>query len=385
MEKAEESLRYVAIGPLPPPIGGDTVSFSRLVNSRVLKEAQIELEILDTSRKERESKFGRRLDGRDFRRAVTLLWQVWRKKKHVNGMLIWANTRFSYTLGLLLILLYKSSGKQVVLKQFGAAFEMEYRSLPGWYQRIIKMVFAKADTILPQTKGLCQFFEDELGIRAGQVVHFPNFMPAYPLDLTRKNYSEEVKAVFVGQIRRGKGVFDIVEALRRDPMMTCTFYGTLFERDREDFMCAVEQLPNAQYGGVLPAHEVMEVISGYEVLILPSLHPGEGYPGVIMESFFASIPVIASNWRMIPELVVHEENGFLVDIQAPEQIVASIGMIRNDRVLYERMRAYARETAFQFTEERVIGERLLPRLQPFTHQANQSVWGSNLRTKRIDH
>ncbi|MFS0555432.1 glycosyltransferase family 4 protein [Brevibacillus sp. 179-C9.3 HS] len=377
--------RYVAIGPLPPPIGGDTISFSRLVNSRVLKEAQVELEILDTSRKEKESKFGRKLDGKDLGRAVTLFFQAWGKRKNVDGMLIWANTRFSYTLGLLLILLYKWAGKQVILKLFGAAFESEYRHLPRWYQGIIKRIFNKADTILPQTKGMCLFFEQEFEMTAEKVVHFPNFMPAHPVDLTHKTYTEQVKAVFVGQIRKGKGVFDILEALRRDPEMTCTFYGTVFDRDGEAFFREVEHLPNAQYGGVLQAQQVQEVMSSYEVLILPSFHPGEGYPAVIMEAFFSSIPVIASRWRMIPELVHHQENGFLVEINTPEQIVESIGMIRKDRVQYERMRANSRQTAFQYTEERVIGDILLPRLQPFISKANQPAWSSNLGTKRIDH
>lgn len=365
--------RFLAVGPLPPPIGGDTVSFSRLVESRVLRSANVELEVLDTSRKETESKFGRKLDLRDFVHAVTFFSQAFRRRKSVDGILIWANSRFSYTLGLLLIILYRMSNKLVILKLFGGSFEEEYPSLPGWYQSMIKRIFDKVDVILPQSKQLCRFFIDRMGIGAGKVVHFPNFLPFLPVENVDKPSSDQTHTVFVGQIRKKKGVFDIIEALRQESRMTCTFYGPIFTEDEQRFHQALQELPNASYGGILSRNKVLETIASYDVLLLPSFHLGEGYPAVIIEAFFSSIPVIATKWRTIPEIVHHGKNGFLVEVNAPEEIAESVRTIMHDRAMYKQMCQAAKLTALQYTEAKVVGEILLPLLFPAEEKMGRPV------------
>lgn len=373
MKRNGSSGRFLAVGPLPLPIGGDTVSFFRLVNSRVLKDAGIELEVLDTSRKEKESKLGRRLDIQDVAHAVSFFVQAWWRMRHVDGILIWANNRFAYTLGLLLILLYKHSGRKVILKLFGGDFEEDYGSLPKWYRWVIRRIFEKVHYLLPQTKELCRFFMERMGIPQEQVIHFPNFLPFQPLPPHTSKKKGSVSAVFVGQIREEKGVFDILEAMKQDQEMTCTFHGPIFAGDRERFRQLLEELPGAGYGGILASDQVLQTIAGYDVLLLPSYHLGEGYPAVIVEAFFASVPVIATAWRMIPELVLQGENGFLVSVNAPDQIAACIKRLSQEPELHERMRIAANRAASQFTEERVVGHILLSLLRPHAGEEQPSI------------
>lgn len=373
MKKRQGDHTFVAIGPLPPPIGGDTVSFSRLVHSQILKQANITLEIIDSSRKEKESKLVRRLDLKDAMAAVRIFAKAFHKRNQVAGILIWANNRFAYTLGLLLIMLYRFSKKKVILKLFGGDFEEEYRALPGWYRAIIRRIFGMADHILPQSSEMCRFFTERMGLASECVTHFPNFLPDEPRPIMEKSVCGPIRGIFVGQIREEKGIFRIIEALRQEHAFSCTFYGPIFDRERDRFLQEVKELPNANYGGVLSASHVIDTIVPYHFLLLPSFHRGEGYPAVIVEAFFASTPVISTNWRMIPELVQHGQNGFLVEPDAGDQIAIVVRSIQNDQTSYVNMCAAAQESARQFTAEKVLGTILLPMLLPDSSQAEPSL------------
>ncbi|WP_134685859.1 glycosyltransferase family 4 protein [Brevibacillus migulae] len=354
--------RYLAVGPLPPPIGGDTISFSRLVENRLLREAGIQLEIIDTSRKEKESRLVRRLDWRDLCNAIRIAGAALFKRNTVDGMLIWANNRFAYTIGLVLILLFHFFNKRLILKLFGGDFAEEFGRLPRWFQRLAMRIFSKVDVLLPQTKQLCRYFTQVQGVSEAKVVHFPNFLPFEPIAYTEKPVIDKIRTVFVGQIRTEKGVFDILEAMKQVPGMSCTFYGPIFRQDRERFFQLLAELPEASYGGILAQKNVVQTIAGYDLLLLPSYHPGEGYPAVIVEAFFASVPVVASQWRMIPELVHHGENGFLVNPRSPEEIAFYVEKVLQTPALHAQLSAAAGRTAQRFTEQRVIGDILLPLL-----------------------
>ena len=57
----------------------------------------------------------------------------------------------------------------------------------------------------------------------------------------------------------------------------------------------------------------------------------------ILEAFAASLPVIATNWRGIPDLVVNEQNGFLFPPHATEAMAKSILRLAENSVLYDRL------------------------------------------------
>ena len=85
----------------------------------------------------------------------------------------------------------------------------------------------------------------------------------------------------------------------------------------KDGDCSEKIFENSRvdYCGVLPPEKVLPTLSQYDVLLLPSFHPGEGYPGIVIEAFSLGLPVIATNWQAIPEIVQDGENGLLVSPQ----------------------------------------------------------------------
>jgi glycosyltransferase involved in cell wall biosynthesis len=80
----------------------------------------------------------------------------------------------------------------------------------------------------------------------------------------------------------------------------------------------------------------------------------DGIPNVLVEAMAAGAPVVATNVSGIPELVLHEVNGLLVEPDAPEQLADALTRLHHDHALAHRLTEAARATV----QERFDGERL---------------------------
>ncbi len=102
------------------------------------------------------------------------------------------------------------------------------------------------------------------------------------------------------------------------------------------------------------------IVAGYDAVLLPTYHLGEGYPAVILEAYAAGVPVVATNWLSLPEMVEDGVRGFLVPVRSPEKIREAVGRLSADERLYESMRGKALEYVESFSERAIIGNILVP-------------------------
>lgn len=156
------------------------------------------------------------------------------------------------------------------------------------------------------------FFVETLKIKSmlstvnTNVAWFPNVRSKNEY-CTSKSYSK--KFIYLGHIQEEKGIEDLFQAakfLSND--YSIDFYGNITEQKykADEFW----ENENVTYKGVLNPDEVPEILSKYDVLILPSYK--EGYPGVIIEAFSVGVPVIATNLQGIVE-IVNDKLGFLIE------------------------------------------------------------------------
>ncbi|MCK4235972.1 MAG: glycosyltransferase [Candidatus Krumholzibacteria bacterium] len=354
--------KALLIGPLPPPIGGDTVSTLNLLSSRYWGECGIDVIHINTAGMSRVRLPTEGITPRDLFRGFRILVQFLWKLPRAGVVLLWANSRFVCTLGLSIILVSILMRKPVIVKVFGAFLAERIRRLHRPWRTLTIYMLRKARYVLPETKRLTGELEEEIGLSASRVVIFPSFFPdsAFHGDFAKKSFSGN--CVFVGQVKREKGVFDIIEALGDKDGYRCDFYGQIAERDRDSFMKEISSYDNLNYHGVLRPEEVHSLIGGYDVLLLPTYHPGEGYPAIILETFAAGVPVIASDWLSIPDLVLDGVRGVLVPIKSPGSIEQALGRLESDSEFYESMARNSFEYAKSFSEKKVVRDILVERV-----------------------
>ena len=105
--------------------------------------------------------------------------------------------------------------------------------------------------------------------------------------------------------------------------------------------------------------ETMSELQASSILVVPSRM--ESIPQVIKEAFFLKIPVIATKVGGIPELVEHEKNGLLVDVNEPMQLLNAINDLLENKEKARRMT----EAGFDFVIKNLTWEVLLPKYMKF--------------------
>jgi|Deesub1362A_J573_1020465.scaffolds.fasta_scaffold00057_167 glycosyltransferase involved in cell wall biosynthesis len=151
-------------------------------------------------------------------------------------------------------------------------------------------------------------------------------------------FPEEVsngnKILYVGRLVKSKGVRYLIEALKRIPNHPETLIiGDGPERKSLERMSKGHNVKFV--GRVLPEYMPKYYKQG-KLLVLPSLV--ESMPNVILEAMSYGLPVISTRVGGIPEIIKHEETGFIVDPRDVDNLARYIEILLKDEKLREIMR-----------------------------------------------
>jgi glycosyltransferase involved in cell wall biosynthesis len=351
------------VGPFPPPIGGDTVSTSNLARSRYWAEHGIVITTINTSAGDRVRLPGESYSALDISRACRIFGRLLAVLPGSDALMLWTNSSFLCTAGVVVLWLARLLGKPYVVKLFGTGLADVLGRLGGLRRRQVVAMLKRAELVLLQTKDLHEWCLREIGGGRADIVLFPNFIPDRLLGPLPDAGNPSGRCVFIGQIKREKGVFDIMEAVGARGGVRCDFYGPIVDRDRERFLAEVSRSDAFSYGGIREPGDIKEIISRYDFLLLPTYHIGEGYPAVILEAYAAGVPVVASRWRSIPDIVEDGVTGLIVSPESPGELGRSIDRLMGDPGLYRAIRESAHRSALSFSEGRIVGEILVPRVE----------------------
>ena len=162
--------------------------------------------------------------------------------------------------------------------------------------------------------------------------------------------------VAIGRLIAKKGFANLIRAcallVERERSFRCEIFG---EGPLEKELCAqIEDLglrERIQLPGPKPQHELRACLAAADVFVLPSVPEAEGgmdnLPTVIMEAMATGLPVVSTRIGGIPEMIIENETGFLVQ---PEDVMALAGAIEkvtNDRRLGQRFGQAGYERAQQ--------------------------------------
>lgn len=265
----------------------------------------------------------------------------WKFRKHSNISFHGTANEFIF-IAPFIVFTSKMFGKRVSLRKFAGNFDVVFSSLNTITRSFVEYALRNSDVVCWETKHLVNSFSKY----NRNTIWFPNVRPRSGLKRTGGFKS---RFVFVGQIKKTKGIFEILEALScNNANFTVDFYGPV---EDDEFIDACSKVQNANYISCLRPNEVSETLINYDVLLLPTYHPGEGYPGVIIEAFACGLPVIASNWGGISEIVTNNYNGKIIEPKQPQDLLIAINSI--DQVNYDALSSAAEKSFNNFDSDNV--------------------------------
>jgi glycosyltransferase involved in cell wall biosynthesis len=165
----------------------------------------------------------------------------------------------------------------------------------------------------------------EREIRVVQSGHDLSWLDA----LASKSPSERVRFGYIGQFIPTKGVHVLLEAFGgRDWKDKAELHLFGNPNGNPAYWQRLQQIENCNpemvfFHGPFPHEKLGEILSGLDVLIVPSLWH-ENNPRVIQEAFAGKTPVIASNVGGIAEFVEHDRSGLLFERGSSEQLSGCI-------------------------------------------------------------
>jgi glycosyltransferase involved in cell wall biosynthesis len=327
-----KSLKILLIGSFPPPYGGTTISLEYLYKALQTNNT-VEIDTLNTSNY--KSIF-----------LVNKLVLTLLKKARSNDIItLHISSSSLYSFGLLVLFISKVFRKPMIVRKFGGTAFDELNKI----KKVIScFIVRKSDLYLAQTKQLMN--EAILGNRTQRVEWYPTNRPAYKTIIRNdETCIEEFKFIFIGAMKKNKGVLEIIKASSQlDPhRILIDMYGPIIYDVSVDIFNGFN---NVKYKGQLEPSNVKDTLKLYNALLLPTYHPGEGYPGVVIEAFQVGLPVICTDWKALPELV-DSTCGILIKPRCVDSLHKAMETLSNDRNYYKELRNGAFKRGEQFSTE----------------------------------
>lgn len=241
-------------------------------------------------------------------------------------------------------------------------FEIHYFVIGGWLPNYIE----QHNSIRKKLKNIASIFVEtnkmlsdlsEKGFK--NVFWFPNFRKD-TLKPNNREGEKMLKLVFMSRVMPLKGVNHIFKMLGQLNSYNTAiynnihldFFGPIDPFYLDEFEKSVAGHENVEYKGVLLPQDITLTLSEYDLLLFPTIYPGEGCPGAIIDSYFSGLPVIATDWKYNKEFVHHNKNGLLISTDnVPRRLLHALSIIGENPKLLEDMKKNAAFKSSKFTSE----------------------------------
>lgn len=335
--------RILMIGPLPrreAAIGGTQVSFGALVDD-LRRRGALELDVLDTTR---DHAYVRdwRMRCADLARLVGVSLAVLLRGRSCDAVVFNASAEGALLGGPLLWAATRAIRRPMVTRVFGGGLDDAIGRLPAPLRALARRTVLRSELLLLQTGALCRAFAGCPGVRHMPTTRRPPSSAPPQADACRR-------FLFLSQLRPEKGLFEALTSIELAPEgCTLSVAGPLLPGVS---LAALNGSSRSRYLGAIEPSAVAELLARHDALVFPSYWAGEGLPGVVIEALQHGLPVIATRWRALPELIAHGVNGLLVEPRDAGELAGAMRALATDAALFHSLREGALETGREHSAE----------------------------------
>ncbi|MBM3285919.1 MAG: glycosyltransferase family 4 protein [Candidatus Eisenbacteria bacterium] len=367
---AQRRQRILLIGPRPPPECGTSIPFDALVRF-VRGRAAADVAVINTTSgsKRGYSLASKRVLGPFAGIFASFMKQIGR----CDTILIYGSQRFAATAGSLFSVIASLLGKKAGIYVQGGGFDVYYSSLAPACRAGVRFAFRRARAVGVQTEQLRRSLREEFP----NLSVIPNWtdLGSSPLDVAlapagaagggrpAEKPAGEVRFLYLGQVKREKGILPLIEAFRgaherlsaRGVASRLDIYGPEVDGVlAEARQILIEMKDLIVHRGEVAHERIPEVLRSSDILALPTAWPTEGYPAVVIEAMTHGLPVIATRFRALPEIVAHDATGLLCEPGDAASLMECMVRLAADPELRRSMGEAGRKAARRFDSAAVL-------------------------------
>lgn len=343
------AMKLICLGPEPPPYSGTTVSYALMLRELALTEVVKDLVSLNLRASKRSSRLSKALH------SIRLIGIAWRHLFSHDLVLLNASNKRAIVSGFILDLACRLHRKPLVIRVFGGAFMEHIEAAPAWRKWMARRLLGRRPILLQTRFSINRV---RAAFPDADLRWFPNSRPLQSSGEGGPRPPGDNEAplhfYFAGHVCADKGA-DLLLELANDyegPAIEIHLFGELLgDIDRAIIDRGGSPDCALVYHGAVSSEELTSRLPEFDALLFPTRFVGEGYPGVILEAFSHGLPVIASDWYAIPELVDADCGALLPhdDVDAWRRCVRDLAKQR-EKLRHLSMGALARSRRFDSAE-----------------------------------
>jgi glycosyltransferase involved in cell wall biosynthesis len=214
-----------------------------------------------------------------------------------------------------------------------------------------KKLINRSDALIAVSKYTVDELTDLYGIEKEKIhviyngVDIDKFKPRPDKTELRKEFGleEDKKMVlFVGRLYHRKGLEILLRSippvLQEYKDVKFAISGTGFKKKEESLRSLAKELDIEDYVtflGYVPDEKLPDLYAASDIFVLPAIY--ENFPFAILEAQATALPVISTKVGGIPEFLVDNENGFVIDPGDPTQLTQRVLTLLQDPKLAKEM------------------------------------------------
>jgi glycosyltransferase involved in cell wall biosynthesis len=233
-----------------------------------------------------------------------------------------------------------------------------------WSLRIPQMVLKSPDQIIAVNSIQEKIFTEISDNPNVTLIH--EAIPSrYFVDKPTFTHDNRLKLLFIGRISEEKGIKDLLLAIHKiiktpkynyELELVCIGPDYGHSQEIKKIIDNLELNRYVRMLGSLSEEEKIKYLTWCDVLVLPSYFEAFGLP--ILEAMAQGKPVIASDTIGGRSLVRHEETGFLVKVNDPDDIARKLIIFLENSELKYQMGEKALKNANNFRMEKMVQDHI---------------------------
>ena len=333
-------MKILFVGPLSPPIHGQSLAFTRFYesidnNNKLLINTNI------TTNKALNT----------VKNLVLIFSKLFLHK--IDTVYFTCSRSISGSIkDILLITLASFKGIRLVNHLHGSDFyEFLHRS-PTWYQHLLINAYGKVDTSIVLLDEMREQFKD---FPTMNIVVVPNF---YDEDLDTELISKDtsyITILYLSNIIKSKGIFELINAFnaltKKYDNIVLNIAGTFMadiymskEKVEQQFLQQIKNNPKIKYLGTVQGKDKIELLQRSDLFVLPSYYPSEAFPISIIEAMRSGNAIITTDYKYLPN-IVKPKNEVLVEIKSVSSLITGIERLLEDPIRLHTIQEHNIKTA----------------------------------------
>ncbi len=174
-------------------------------------------------------------------------------------------------------------------------------------------------------------------------------------------YVEPYKLCIFSRILKEKGIEDAIAAVSEingeagRTVYEMDLYGQVLASYQNAFNELMRGVPPyISYKGAVPFDQSVGILKNYFLLLFPTYFESEGFPGTLIDSFSAGLPVIASDWRYNPEIILDQYTGRIFPTRDVDALVRLLRHYAKYPQKIQEMRKNCIDEAIRYKPENVL-------------------------------